>query len=569
MKKGKLFLPLSLALLSLPLIACTNSGEPQDTPDPGTTEPDDPTPAVDDTINWDEEKLGNPMVDPTNDNYRVMYEIFPISFSDYNGDGNGDIRGIINRLDYLNDGDMNSGKSLGVQGLWITPIHPSPTYHKYDVINYRKIDSTFGTMDDYEELLTKCHQRNVSVIMDLVINHTSSQNQWFLDFLQAQKDEDTENKYYNWYTWYPRTTTIHGEEVSGIPTGHTVSPIDGTNNYYECNFSSEMPELNYDNEEVYNEMVDVAKFWIDKGVDGFRFDAAKYIYYNDTSSNVTFWKKYINEIKEYAMATYSKDIYTVAEVWEADTACLPYIEALNCFSFTAAQQAGEIVTAVKSTNTYTYGYANYVVNYLKSAKEKNPEAMYLPFLSNHDIDRSAGFWSSKVPGQNKMGANLYILGPGSPFIYYGEEIGVKGSRGGASTDANRRLKMRWGNYGGFEDKVKNPIGSTYKEDLQVNGTVESQINSKSSLLTHYRHLIQLRLKYPEIARGDYEVFDEKGFKVTYNGSSLAILHNISTKEATIDITNYEFKTLADYIGSYARIEGNSLIIGPQTSIILK
>ena len=116
------------------------------------------------------------MVDPTDDNYRTFYEIFTSSFSDTNGDGIGDLKGITNRLDYLNDGDVNSGKSLGVQGIWLTPIFQSPSYHKYDVTDYYKIDSSFGKLEDLKNLLDQCHKRNVKLILDLVLNHTSVNN---------------------------------------------------------------------------------------------------------------------------------------------------------------------------------------------------------------------------------------------------------------------------------------------------------------------------------------------------------------------------------------------------------
>ena len=126
-----------------------------------------------------------PQVDPTADNYRVFYQIFVGSFSDSNGDGIGDLRGIINRLDYLNDGDINSGDDLGVQGIWLSPIFSSPSYHKYDVSNYYKIDWRFGTEEDLKELIEKCHERNVKVILDLVINHTAKNNEWFTKFVEA------------------------------------------------------------------------------------------------------------------------------------------------------------------------------------------------------------------------------------------------------------------------------------------------------------------------------------------------------------------------------------------------
>ena len=138
------------------------------------------------------------------DNNRVFYEIFVGSFSDSDGDGVGDLRGIINRFDYLNDGDDSSGTSLGVEGIWLTPIFDSPSYHKYDVSDYYKIDPDFGTEDDLKELISLCHERNVKIIIDLVINHTGYLNNWYSEFVSAHRQNDTENKYYDYYCYYTK-----------------------------------------------------------------------------------------------------------------------------------------------------------------------------------------------------------------------------------------------------------------------------------------------------------------------------------------------------------------------------
>ena len=135
------------------------------------------------------------------DNNRVFYEIFVGSFSDSNGDGIGDLRGIINRMDYLNDGDINSGKSLNVEGIWLSPIFKSPSYHKYDVTDYYQIDPTFGSEEDLVELINLCHERNVKIIIDLPINHTSKSNLWFLKFSQAHKENNIESPFYDFYSY--------------------------------------------------------------------------------------------------------------------------------------------------------------------------------------------------------------------------------------------------------------------------------------------------------------------------------------------------------------------------------
>ena len=355
-------------------------------------------------------------------NANIFYQIFVGSFSDSNGDGTGDLRGIINRMDYLNDGDPNSGVSLGIEGIWLSPIFVSPSYHKYDASDYYKIDPKFGTMEDLQELIELCHSRGVKVILDLVINHTSTGHAWFKAFTEAHKSGNTQDKYYDFYAWAPN---------AGNPG--TWRNISGSADYYECNFSGDMPELNYDNAEVRKEMVALAKYYLDMGVDGFRFDAAKYIYYGQESRNVEFWDWYMAELRKI-----KPDIYSVAEVWDSDSVTIPYFSSTNCFNFSMAQVSGKISVAAKGGDLSLL--TCYVADYIKQIQARNPDAFPVTFIANHDMDRAAGFLTVSS-GAAKVAANLSILMPGSSFIYYGEEIGLKGSRGGANTDANRRLAM--------------------------------------------------------------------------------------------------------------------------------
>jgi len=492
-------------------------------------------------------------VDPTDDNYRVFYQIFVGSFSDSDGDGTGDLRGIINRLDYLNDGDINTSGDLGVQGIWLSPIFSSPSYHKYDAMSYEKISVDFGTEEDFKELIEECHKRNIKVIMDLAINHTSSSCSWFSSFKQAIQNGDTSDPYYDYYTH------VSASERVG---GRTFYNISGTDQYYEGNFDSGMPELNYDNQAVREKMVEVAKKWLDFGVDGFRFDAIKYIYYNDTPKNTEFWQWYIDELKQI-----KPDIYTVGECWSADSEVLQYYPALNCFNFTSSQTAGQIAAAAKGGSIANF--TGYVASYQNSIQQKRADAMYCPFIANHDTDRAAGYLTVSS-GQAYMAANLYLLCSGSPFIYYGEEIGMKGTRGTANTDANRRLAMLWGD----DDTVRNPTGSTYSADKQINGTVASQKEDENSLLNHYGRVISMRIKYPEIARGQYEAFNLSstvgGFKITYNGETTYLIHNVGNNEEEVTLPSDLALALKDYVGlSKAELNGSTLKIGGQTSVILK
>ena len=486
-------------------------------------------------------------------NARVYYHIFVGSFSDSNGDGTGDLRGIINRFDYLNDGDDNSGLSLGVEGIWLSPIFISPSYHKYDVTDYYKIDPKFGTMEDLQELIELCHSRNVQIILDLVINHTSRGNVWFQKFINAHKNGDTSDPYYNFYSW-----------ADTRENGATYYPINGTTQYYEGNFSSDMPELNFDNEAVRQAMVDVARYYLNMGVDGFRFDAAKYVYYTDAGRSVDFWNWYMMELR-----SIKPDIYTVAEVWDADGATFPYFTSTNCFNFTMSQTSGKIASTAKGGNVNNF--TSYVNSYINTIKEKNPDAMMVTFIANHDTDRAAGFLTTAT-GHAYMAANLSILLPGSTFVYYGEEIGMLGSRGGANTDANRRLAMLWGD----GDTVKNPTGSNYKAE-QINGTVADQLPNGDSLYNHYKKLIAIRKANPEIAYGTFTPLSTGGkyggFLCTYNGKTVAVIHNTDTVAVTIDLTkltDVELTVLAAYVGKgMATLDGTKLTIEGQTSVVLR
>ena len=491
---------------------------------------------------------------PTEDNARVFYEIFVGSFSDSDGDGIGDLRGVINRFDYLNDGDPASGKSLGVEGIWLTPIFKSPSYHKYDITDYYAVDPSFGTMEDLKELADLCESRNVKLILDLPINHTGNLNSWFGSFVVAHRQENPDDPYYDFYSWHGPDETVAGRRFD---------PISGSKDYYECNFDGAMPELNFDNEAVRQAVLDVAKYYLDLGVDGFRFDAAKYVYFGDNARSAEFWDWYVAELKKI-----DPEIYIVAEVWDGDGVLEQYYSSMNCFNFTVPLSSGLIADTANAGNAGRY--ANYVESFLKKATAIRSDAMIVPFVSNHDMDRAAGFLPPSG-GRMQMAANLYILGPGSPFIYYGEEIGMKGSRGGSNTDANRRLAMCWGD----GDTVKDPQGSSYAQKDEI--SVAKQLSQSDSLYNYYKRLILIRQANPEIARGEYKavsVPDSKvgGFVSTWKGSSVLVLHNPSQSSATVDLSalKLDYGELFAFIGAgEASLEGTTLRIDGQTSVVLR
>ncbi len=490
------------------------------------------------------------------DNNRVFYQIFVGSFSDSNGDGIGDLRGIINRMDYLNDGDPKSGLSLGVEGLWLTPIFLSPSYHKYDVTDFYRIDPQFGTLEDLQELIALCHERDVKIILDLPINHTGDENRWFKNFCNAHLMQNPSNIHYDFYTWL--------NPGDPIPAGRHFARVFGQDLLYEANFSETMPEPDYDNPFVRQTMLDVALHYLEMGVDGFRFDAAKYIYYGDHKKSAEFWQWYIDELKKV-----KPDIYTVAEVWDGDGIIDQYLPTTSCFNFTTSQASGLIAETAKGGNVNPF--AAYLENYQRRLSQMPGAPRPTLFISNHDMDRAAGYLTLAT-GNAKTAASLYLLSPGSPFLYYGEEIGLRGSRGGSNTDANRRMAMLWGD----GDTVKNPVGTNYSSPSPY--TVQDFAPKADSILTHYKQLIMARKANPEIARGTVTAlsFDDTklgGFISTWEGSSVAVLHNSTDRTLTVDLskaTDLPFTQISAVIGQgRASLEDTILTLEGQTSIILR
>lgn len=492
------------------------------------------------------------------DMYNVYYEVFVGSFSDGNNDGMGDFTGLINRLDYLNDGDDNSGKSLGIEGIWFMPIMPSPSYHKYDVTNYKDIDSDYGTLDDFKAFMVEANERGIDVIIDLVLNHTSNQHPWFRAAKTAIAEGDMDNKYLDYYT-----LVTEDEKVSGRSYHEFYGDL-----YYEGNFSPSMPELNLDSDYVRNEILEIIEFWYNLGVKGFRLDAAKYPYYGDESQNIEFWNWFVSEAKKI-----KPDTYIVGEVFSGDSLIIPYYECFSNFDFGMSQQQGAVALVANGQDDVNW-YVSYLDRYRTLVEQVNSDAILTPFISNHDTNRAAGYLNVEDYTMYSA-ASMYILSYGNPFIYYGEEIGMKGSRGTENTDANRRLAMLWGD----SDSVEDPIGATYDADYQVNGTVKSQLKDEDSLYNHYKKLIMLRKANPEIARGTYTVLNFAsyytfgGFLSTYNDSTVGIFHNIGDYEITIDLSLYTdqvFEIVRGYAGEgNAVLNGQILTISAHTSVILK
>lgn len=305
------------------------------------------------------------------DKYRNWYEVFVYSYYDSDGDRIGDLAGLAEKLDYIS--------GLGMNGIWLMPIMPSPSYHKYDVTDYYDIDPQYGTLEDFSAMLEKAHSLGIDVIIDLVVNHTSSEHPWFQS---AKADENSE--YRDWYNW--SDTQQDGYAKAGDA-------------YYECRFVNTMPDLNLDNPEVRAEIENILRFWLeDMGVDGFRLDAVTSYYTGNTEKN----KEFLSWLGDTARSI-KPDCYIVGEAWTDLYEIADYCEAGidSFFLFPVAQRGGyieEILGPDVKEPGRSYG------NVTALLEMRLPEGTIpAPFLGNHDTARAASMLGPDIEKQ-KMAA---------------------------------------------------------------------------------------------------------------------------------------------------------------------
>ena len=463
------------------------------------------------------------------DNYRNYYQVFVYSFADSDGDGIGDLKGITEHLDYI--------KEMGFNGIWLSPIHKSTTYHKYDVIDYYSIDEQYGTMDDFEKLVEECDKRGIKVIIDFVFNHTSSKHEWFVEAtkyikgLEKGKEPDVnECPYVGYYN------IVKSEDAK---SGY--NKISGTDYSYECQFWQQMPDLNLGNEAVRKEIEKAAKFWVDKGVGGFRLDAAKEYYSGNGDKNIEVLNWFTNYCK-----SLDDDLYLVAEVWDSFATIKKYYTSgiTSIFDYPYGSSTGDVVSAVNGGQSGR-DLAERFVDTQDAYYEANPDMINAPFLSNHDCGRISGFVSAK-PEKMKMAAALNAFMSGSSFVYYGEEIGLRGS----GKDENKRAPMYWSDFAGAAGMCKGPDAMEQIE--QTFGSLESQKKDKFSIYWYYRNLYHVKNMFPEIARGKVAVMDaieDKdicAIRKTYEGETIYILFNLAKEEKTVTVSHdkYDYKGLA-------------------------
>ena len=462
------------------------------------------------------------------DNYRTWYEIFVYSFCDSNGDGIGDLNGIRSKLDYLQE--------LGINGIWLMPIHPSTTYHKYNVSDYYAIDPAYGTLEDFALLIKECQSRDIHVILDLVVNHTGYEHPWFgaaaayLKSLPAGAEPDSAQcKYLDYYTF-------SREQKYGYRI------INGTDWYYEAMFSHDMPDLNLGNPQVREEIKAIMKYWLDKGVSGFRLDAAKEFYSGKTSMNV----EVLSWLQETATSL-KEDCYMVAEVWEGYSTIADYYKSgiTSIFNFAFGEASGKIISVIRGAgNPKTVSsYATALETADKAYGASNPNYIDAPFLSNHDVGRIAGF-CAQDPAKTKLAGAMNLFMSGSAFIYYGEEIGMTG----AGNDPSKRAPMYW-NAARNEGTTQPPPECTLPQVYPF-GSLEEQKGDDGSIYNYYRQAIAIRNAVPAISHGrtTAEKALNKGcvsaFRKNWNGEECIVLMNISPEGTTVDLTGYEGWSMA-------------------------
>lgn len=500
--------------------------------------------------------------------YSIIYQIYPLTFADANGDGIGDLQGIIQRLDYLNSDEKNSGSSLGIDAIWLSPINRSPMFDNgYDVSDYYDICNTFGTLDDFKKLLQETHRRNIKVILDLVINHTSSEHPWFLESRSSRYNPKSD-----WYLWHDPAPD------GGVPnnwlsyfggTGWTYD--DKRQQYYYHAFNSNQPDLNWHNPEVRAAIYDVIRYWLDLGVDGFRLDASS-VYSQD---------KYFrdNPVKFEGREDKYKDQYHIYDknlpenheiireirrvIEEYDNRVLLGETFIDNRLYDSLVFHGVNNDELHLPFTFEFALSPWYPGYLQREVEKKelltPEGGWpVYFLDNHDLPRHLSRWSEcslcfDTFAIAKASATILLTVRGTPILYYGEELGMVNhenipleqlrdkvaiscldeeclpSRDGTRTPMQWDASPQAGFSFGKNVTPWLPVHDNYE---YVN--VETELSEQDSILNFYRELIQLRKNSEALQKGSWKPL------IYYPYEHLAYLRE-TEQETVLVVINFSYE----------------------------
>lgn len=481
----------------------------------------------------------------------VTYEIFVQSFADSNGDGIGDFNGVTEKLDYV--------KELGADAIWFMPIMPSPTYHKYDVTDYKAVHPDYGTLEDFKRLLAEAHKRDIKIVIDMIINHTSNQHPWFLESKSGR-----DNPYRDYYVWAQKDTIAEflDKKVITLDSDNIRQwhdPGQGEDYYYGF-FWGGMPDLNFDNPKVREEIYDIGRFWLEEvGVDGFRLDAAKHIFPDDRPlDNHAFWKEFREK-----MEAIKPDVYLVGEVYDKKEVVAPYLPGLPAlfnfdFHYTlleAFEKEDGMLLAKKQKEIIDF-YQNITPNFIDAT-----------ISSNHDQPRLLNELGSD-PSKMKQAAAILLTMPGAPYIYYGEEIGMLGLK----PDEHIREPFLW------DVKEKDQWRATWIEPkYSTDETVTPlalQREDPKSYFNHYKELIALRNSHPALAIGEL-ILPEQEFPQSvmayyrkFDDQEIFVIHNIGSKEVDVELPE-GYKEVIFGLGDGINVNGNLNLKGFASRVYLK
>ena len=439
----------------------------------------------------------------------VCYEIFVRSFADADGDGIGDLRGLTSRLDYINDGNPHQTSDLGTNCIWLMPISKSVSYHGYDVSDYYHVDPHYGTDEDFRQLIRESHRRGIHVIVDFVPNHSSDKHPFFQSALQGPA-----SPYRDFYRWSPTMPNQAGPW--GQEAWHK-SPV--RNEYYYGVFWGGMPDINYQSPAVVKEMENVTRHWLtDMGADGFRFDAIPYLVEEGSELKHSRGTHAVLRQLGAAIRRVAPSSFTIGEMADGSAQILSSYYPDQLDAYFAFDVASGTLEAART------GAAAPFINAVREAESLFPAGRWAPFLTNHDQPRVMTVLAGDR-ARGRVAASAMLMLPGIPFVYYGEEIGMIGSK----PDEQIRTPMQWSN----EPRVGFTIGTPWESpqpDWSVTN-VQAQDRDAGSLLNHYRRLIHLRSEHPALGAGDLEVG-------TSTDRAVAAFVRRSTHETTLIVVNF-------------------------------
>lgn len=492
----------------------------------------------------------------------IVYQIYPLSFQDSNGDGKGDLEGIIKRLDYLNGNEH----SLGINTVWISPFYKSPMAdHGYDVSDYKSIDPAFGTMETFERLVKELHKRDIKVIVDFVGNHTSSQHTWF-----KESQSSRENPKRDWYVWHdPKPDGDVPNNWLSVFGGSAWTYDEKTKQYYLHSFLKEQPDLNWNNPEVRKEMMNTLDFWVSKGVDGFRIDAIQHFLedseWKDDTLNPQFTQKtddpYQTLLHDHSRVDIEKmttlgsfvteALNTYPDIFIIGEAYIGPKDLQKFYQLCPNNRFAPFNFTLISTPWNVADFKNTIDSYQAIL---TPENIPNYVFGNHDISRVA---TRIGEAKARITSFLQFTLPGMPFVYYGEEIGM--TNGAIPFEAVKdflskffhgfhpgrdleRTPMQWDDspHAGFSNsKPWLPVNGNYKT---VN--VEHEKNDPLSMLSHYKSLIRVRKSTPVLRDGTYIARQSKSpnifsFERILGDERFIILANFGDNIEKEDITVFE------------------------------